>query len=688
MISKIKRRHLVGLSFIICHLSFSVALTSCNPEPDESDLYTFTGETIESFIKKDSTLSSFNYVLSQVGYDRLMSAYGIYTCFAPTNDGLKAYCDSLYDDTEAAIPHNGMTERSLYGLTKELCMNLVRYHLSANVRTAVNLLTNPEVSTLLGYEFEVSFDSIGRPVFNDKATVISSDHETTNGIVHIIDNVIPRREQPSGYYLDRAENYKIFNEALKRTGLVDSLLKFKKEGTFKFTQIARQNYSGKLSSEEVCKVGYTIFAETDEVMARNGINSFDDLVKYANDVYGNSSEWYDYIRENGITVKTDDDYTDRYNALNMFVAYHILNAWMSENQLVFEQNQSSFWNYAPDADQYDYYETMLPHTMMKVWMPHTENRNIYINRYQTNNTLTNEVGTMGTNHELVRRGVKVNRGKQIVAGNAYIISIDNMLVYDRLVPRGVLNERMRVNCTSLFPELINNRYRYWATGDGNIPSSYDTSRRGLPSNLFDNMVVYDDVFCLAYCLRGAWRCWQADQVQFWGRYDVAFKLPSVPSGVYEIRVVYAPMSYGSFMQYYIGKSSNVQSMTAIGLPFDATIAVEDPRIGMTNSKEEDDQGIESDIAMHNRNYMRGPHSYCGHGENGYSADNSARTEYGTGSYTIRYVLGRAEIKQGDENWLRIKTLNPDNTDNPVGLDFVELVPVSVVDNLEYSEDWY
>ena len=74
MISKIKRRHLVGLSFIICHLSFSVALTSCNPEPDESDLYTFTGETIESFIKKDSTLSSFNYVLSQVGYDRLMSA--------------------------------------------------------------------------------------------------------------------------------------------------------------------------------------------------------------------------------------------------------------------------------------------------------------------------------------------------------------------------------------------------------------------------------------------------------------------------------------------------------------------------------------------------------------------------------------------------------------------------------------
>ena len=36
------------------------SMTACNPEPDESDLYTFTGETIESFIKKDSSLTSFN----------------------------------------------------------------------------------------------------------------------------------------------------------------------------------------------------------------------------------------------------------------------------------------------------------------------------------------------------------------------------------------------------------------------------------------------------------------------------------------------------------------------------------------------------------------------------------------------------------------------------------------------------
>ena len=50
-----------------------MTLTACNPEPDESDLYTFTGETIESYIQKDSTLTAFNYILSRVGYDRMMA---------------------------------------------------------------------------------------------------------------------------------------------------------------------------------------------------------------------------------------------------------------------------------------------------------------------------------------------------------------------------------------------------------------------------------------------------------------------------------------------------------------------------------------------------------------------------------------------------------------------------------------
>ena len=36
------------------------AFVSCNPEPDESDLFTSTGETAADFIKRKSELSSFD----------------------------------------------------------------------------------------------------------------------------------------------------------------------------------------------------------------------------------------------------------------------------------------------------------------------------------------------------------------------------------------------------------------------------------------------------------------------------------------------------------------------------------------------------------------------------------------------------------------------------------------------------
>lgn len=691
----------------------AATLTACNPEPDESDLYTFTGETIESYIEQDSTLTAFNYILGRVGFDKMMASYGTYTCFAPMNEGVIAYLDSLYNDEEAVIPHNGLTqpedepgayqdatdEVKLKWLSDSLCRNLVRYHLSNTYRNIVSLTGKGEVSTLLGYEFSYSSTESGATILGDKAIITHSDIETTNGIIHVIDNVIPRFTRFIGDVLERDGNFNIFSEALSRTGLADSLFEYTK-GEFAFKQLTRENFSGSISPANGpgstgtmdCKVGYTVFAESDEVMRANGINSFDDLVAYANEQYGSAADWYDYLSENGITVSTGDDYTNRFNALNMFVAYHILNASMSVNQLVFEKGSSNYWNYAPDADPYDYYETMLPHTMMKIWEPVNvgSGKSLFINRYRMNNTLTDELMSQGSDamHQVVRAGVTVNRSGSLQAYNGYVHAISGMLVYDRIVPKGVLNERMRVNCTSLFPELINNRFRYWSTGDGNIPNTHDTSRQGIPVGYFDNVKLYDENICFCYCLRGAWRCFEADQMQFWGQYDFSFRLPSVPSGIYEIRVVYAPMSYGSFMQYYIGTSSNVSSMQALGLPFDATVAVDDPRIGMTDAWNEDDKGVETDVAMHNRNFMRGPHSYTGHGENGYKESGSARFEYGTGSYTIRYVLGRVQLNQGNENWLRIKTLNPDKKTNPVGLDFVELVPASVLDNQQYIEDWY
>ena len=55
--------------------------TACNPEPDDSDLFTATGETVADFIMRKPEFSSFVYILNRVGLDRNLSTYGEYTCY-------------------------------------------------------------------------------------------------------------------------------------------------------------------------------------------------------------------------------------------------------------------------------------------------------------------------------------------------------------------------------------------------------------------------------------------------------------------------------------------------------------------------------------------------------------------------------------------------------------------------------
>ena len=89
----------IGKLFIVMAAVVMTGLNSCKEDIDESNLYTFTGETIEDYIvNRPEQFSNFNYILKRIGYDQILSAYGTYTCFAPTNEAVTAYVDSLYDD--------------------------------------------------------------------------------------------------------------------------------------------------------------------------------------------------------------------------------------------------------------------------------------------------------------------------------------------------------------------------------------------------------------------------------------------------------------------------------------------------------------------------------------------------------------------------------------------------------------
>lgn len=690
-----------------------IGLTGCNPEPDESDLFTATGETAADYIDRKAELSSFKQILTKVGLYRNLSAYGEYTCFIPTNDAVATYIEELYNDPEAAIPHNGMTENSLEGLTDSLCNDIARYHLVAGtVMTTIDMGGGTgSVNTMLRIPF-TSDGTSGQIVLNNMATIIEPDSVVTNGVVHVIDKVIPRNTRLMSEEMERLAEFSIFAEAMELTGLADSVTKSKKDMTYTISDIKDVDSNGNTTSDlyapDECKIMYTIFAEPDSIMNLNGIYNIDDLIRYANDVYGGAAAWYDYLTETGQTVSTGDDYTNRFNALNMFVAYHILYAGMPEDELVYERSnkwlKALTWNYVNDAQPFDYYETMLPHTILKIWQPQpmVTRKSLYINRYVAFNTLTDEVGTMGSAgmHPVLREGVKINRTTDHAPGaqnwnvqtyNGYLHSLQGMLVYDEMVPKGVLHERLRFDSTTLLPEMINNGFRMSNSDEiSALNAGGSGARVAFPLNYFDNVVSYTSENRFRYNVKGAYNAWQSDTFQGWGDYDLAIKLPPVPTNTYEFRIFYTPMGHGGMMQFYLGNSSSLQSMMALDVPLDVRIPYTDPRIGSTPFYEEDDLGVATDAALRNRGYMRGLFSYVDHPEygDGNSTDHNMRSDARNASF--RKIMGRMQLKQSEEYWFRIKNVIPNdgNLARKWQFDYIEFVPLDVVDNDMYSEDWY
>ncbi len=713
------KNHLINMSRRI--FAFGVigmamaAVTGCNPEPDESDLYTATGETAADYINRKPELSSFESVLVKAGLQRNLSSYGEYTCFIPTNDAVAAYIDKLYNDTEASIPHNGLSDNSLEALISNdsLCNDIAKYHLHANESlTTIEMGGGSgSISTMLRIPI-ASDGSTGKIMLNQVATIIEPDSIVTNGVVHVIDSVIPRNSRLLPEEMDRLQEFSIFNEALQLTGLADSIRKTKKDAVYTISD--RNDTNGDpLYVPDECKIMYTIFAEPDSVMKLNGINNIDDLIDYANRIYGDAASWYDYPVEKGYTISTGDDYTNRFNTLNMFVAYHILYAGMPEDELVYERNskwrKEGYWNYTNGAQPFDFYETMLPNTILKIWQPFPmqSKLSLYINRCLAFNTLTDELGTMGTEslHQVVREGVKINRSSDKASGcqnfniqtfNGYIHSLQGMLVYDEQVVTGVLHERLRFDSTTFLVEFINNGIRMSTNSEVKALNGGGSGNRvAFPLNYFDNVVSYTSENRFRYNVKGAYNAWQSDTFQGWGNYDLAIKLPPVPTNHYEFRIFYTPMSHGGMMQFYMGTNSKLQSMMALDIPLDVRIPIDDPRIGWTVFTEEDDYGVSTDAAMRNRGYMRGLYSYADHAERGdlnttpgIINDERNMRYTTTGNNSLRRIMGRMEMKQSDEHWFRIKSVISDATDLKWQFDYIEFVPLDIVDNDTYSEDWF
>ena len=671
-------------------------VTSCKEDIDESNLYTFTGETIEDYLlNRSDQFSSFNYILSRIDYDKILSAYGTYTCFAPNNESVAEYLDSLYNDTiNTNVPHNGLTAPGIEGLgpdnpkSDSLCRDIALYHLLNTKIMGVNMGNGMTIKTMLGRDINTSIDSVsGALLVSRGAKVISMDNELENGVLHEIDHVITRSNMLiAGEMENQPSGYTIFTQALKLTGLADSL------SNISSTDFDKVDNGKGFYIPEKCELGYTIFAETDDVLAENGITSVADLKAYADKVYGKCAEpgtgWYDYARNHNIEISTGNDYKNPWNTLSMYLRYHILEYKVAYNNLVRKCNEVS------KVTAVEFYETMLPYTLLKI----TRNSNKFrINRWVSNTSLTDMVAELGTAamHTVKLEGIELEGFKgQVAAINGYIHPIKGMLVYEENVPQGVLYERIRMDDTVLFGEMMSNSFRGITTAQVkalNGGKSGTDGRHGncdyirIPPRFFKNMAIYngDDTrfYYFAHTDDG-WSNYQWDEFNCMGNYDFAFRLPPVPDGTYELRIGYTTETVRGMLQFYLGSSSDLSSMKALDIPVDMRIIpannanlTPDVVTGWCDWTRLDDKGVESDANMRNLGYMRGPLFYTFN-------SNPARSH----PQDLRRIITKQEFKQGDY-WLRCKSV----IENPQGefhLDYIEFCPENVYNNTRYVEDMY
>ncbi len=728
-----------------------MCLASCNEEPDGSNLFSTDDKTVAELMRERENLTAFYRILQKAGFDKYMGTYGAYTCFAPVNEGVNMYLDSLYNDKSYLVSkskkiHNGIKESANWNsldviakielMPDSLCDDISRYHLSGEKHMQVDLDGTATTWTTMktGRSIRVSTfkegtaftQYIGLTSLNDVVAITEGDIEAINGVLHICSSVIPRSDRTTDDQLqvEAAKGLSIFYDAFQRTGYADSLLIERKknpDGTAKTYDLGNNHNDrdgNALYYPKECMVKWTVFAETDETFKAAGINSFEDLRAKCAEWYANCGEWYDYINEKGITITTDTNYTNKFNVVNMFVAYHILRAGMPIDRIVYEKNASTnaSWNFCFGYEPQEYFETLLPNTLVKVWETNPKStKELWLNRYLTNNTLTKKLGMFGMpsdgEHNLVFAGVPVNRENSVETLNGYIHRINGILKYDKNA-KAALHERLRFDSSTFLYELINNGLRGATPAEvSSLNGGGDGNRVAFENTFFDNIVCYNPGTLLRFNVMGAWRAHNSDQFQGWDVYDFAIKLPHVPTGEYELRIIYPPMDRGGLMQFYLGNSSRQSDMVAIGIPFDACAnPYQDKTMGyedIVNRAEDEtsDCGVASDQRMHVRGYMRAPASFSRGTYNTitdplsydesdiYSAasqiigSTSCRSETGYGTMMLRRVITTQRFEQGKDYWLRIKNLVND-ANLGWSFDFVELVPLDIVNNQTMTEDWY
>ena len=654
-----------------------LALGSCRDEISDSSRYTFTGHTIASFLEEhEDVYGNFIEILKRGERLSLMKAYGTYTCFAPTNDAITRYLieqDSIYQATknDPNPVWTGVTSPELSELSDSMCKVIAQTHIIPSVYLTTDM-EGDIIPTMnmndryLSLSYNVDENNLSVLLINGNGKIIAKDEEVENGVVHTIAEVLNPSTNTLPTQIEGHEFFRIMSEAIKVTGWDNQLQLYKDESYTDGDLFAPSIYKTLQCPYPANKYyGFSAFLEPDSVFYAAGIENIEDLKKACETWYPNAD--------------ASAPLTSLENPLNQFVGYHLIDRNLAYSRLVCykirpQGKYDSEQDYLDHADRYEFLETMNG-KILKVTMPRSVSSmksTIFLNYYkpQAGETITPNVEACINNKvfdpEVFRGSDSLYMDFSPNALNGTIHPIQKILVYDEDVMVGrVLNTIIRFDASSLFSELVNNNIRW------NYIDKYTSDGETyIPHNFCKNIKVYSEETNNYYlCPHQGFHNYQGDEMMTLDGFDLAYKLPAVPAGTYEIRMGYTANTRRHVIQFYVDNE-------VAGIPVDLRITTDNPNIGFVADANTDDNGIQNDKEMKNRGYLKGPNTYV----------TTGTTNARNASNVVRKVVTTKYLSEG-EHWIRFKNVNEaDDGTAQFMHDFFELVPVSFLRNEQISLD--
>lgn len=682
-------------------------MSGCKDEVDTSNMFTATEQSIFEYIDSVPEYSSMAYIFRQVklGDDAdastlasVLSAYGNYTCFLANDSAMAQYVSSLHPDT-TEVQYLTYEEMQQVAYSCVIDNGISTAYTYSNFQSDGSL----PLANLADRNLTVRRDTSDHGIYvNGTSKLTSWNISTSNGYIHTVNNVISPSTSSVAELLGQAGNMRVMSYLLDKTGWYATIdaADYDRE----YEEVEREEYETNVISSQLTTrfaipqrryLGYTLFSESDDVFARAlGVSIPEETL-----TDNNMTQVMSALRAKAEAVygtEAQEDMTDPRNAINRFVAYHLLAGRFPYNDLVRHYNEYQY-SWGADAlepqllnftvDVWSYYCTAgKDRYLLKILQVPTGNHEMYLNRASEYNDARDgdyrEVANIVPGLQILDNNGEYDNN----ASNGMYFPIldgDKLLMYDDEVKYTVLGGRIRFDLVEMLPELVSTNVR-----GKRYRGSYNYTV--FPNGFFENITDESDETNIAYLINtgaAGWRDYQGDEFLFSGLYDFTLRLPPVPvAGTYEVRMGTSNNPNRGMAQVYFGERGNMQPT---GLPIDMRVGTTQEfrtSIGWVPDADAADVNeiIENDKNMRNHDWMKAPYyiTLC----NG-QGDTPLRDNLGGyNTPCMRKIIGRTYMQPGKEYFVRFKTCLNDPT-SEFFVDYFEIVPASVYNGSVPEDIW-